>query len=235
VNALEVEGLTLVAGSFSLRDVSLTIGSGEYFVLMGRTGAGKSLLLKAICGLAGIAEGTIRIAGRDVTEKEPRSRDISYVPQDGGLFPHLSVLRNIIFPLTVRNVKKADAIGKVEGIIDQLQIEDLLSRSVSNLSGGERQKIALARALARRPALLVLDEPVCALDEPTRRHICCELRRVQKQFGVPTLHVCHSRDEAELVSDRVGIMRNGRMTATGGLKELANGDSLPAVWKLLLA
>jgi ABC-type Fe3+/spermidine/putrescine transport system ATPase subunit len=209
MNALEVVDLTLHAGSFAVQNVSLTVGEGEYFVLMGMTGSGKSLLLKAVCGLAQVSGGRVRLHNRDVTTLEARLRKIGYVPQDGGLFPHLDVLRNVIFPLTVAGVKRAAA------------------------RGGERQKVALARALARQPELLVLDEPVCALDEPTRRDTCRELRRVQKEFGVATVHVCHSRDEAALVSDRVGVMCEGRLLDVGTLEDLATGSDHVAVQRLL--
>jgi molybdate/tungstate transport system ATP-binding protein len=233
MNALEVVDLTLRAGSFAVQEVSFTVGEGEYFVLMGMTGSGKSLLLKAVCGLARIARGRVTLHRRDVTALEARFRNIGYVPQDGGLFPHLNVLRNILFPLTVAGLKPAPARAAVEGIVACLGLERLLARSVAYLSGGERQKVALARALARQPELLVLDEPVCALDEPTRRDTCRELRRVQKEFGVATVHVCHSRDEAALVSDRVGVMCEGRLLETGTLEELTAHSDHGAVQRLL--
>ncbi len=233
MNALEVVDLTLHAGSFAVQNISLAVSEGEYFVLMGMTGSGKSLLLKAVCGLTQISQGRVRLHGRDITALEARFRNIGYVPQDGGLFPHLDVLRNILFPLTVAGMKPAAARSAVEGIVSSLGLEKLLVRSVAYLSGGERQKVALARALARKPELLVLDEPVCALDEPTRRDTCRELRRVQKEFGVATVHVCHSRDEAALVSDRVGVMCEGRLLDIGTLEELATGSEHGAVQRLL--
>ncbi len=233
MNALEIMDLSLRAGSFAVQDVSFAVGEGEYFVLMGMTGSGKSLLLKAVCGLTQVARGRVRLHSRDITALEARFRHIGYVPQDGGLFPHLDVLRNITFPLTVAGVKRAAARSAVEEIVTSLALEKLLARSVAYLSGGERQKVALARALARRPELLVLDEPVCALDEPTRRDTCRELRRVQKEFGVATVHVCHSRDEAALVSDRVGVMCEGRLLDVGTLQGLATGSGHAAVQRLL--
>jgi ABC-type sugar transport system ATPase subunit len=233
MNALEVIDLNLRAGSFAVQDVSFAVGEGEYFVLMGMTGSGKSLLLKAVCGLTQVTRGRVRLHNRDITALEARCRGIGYVPQDGGLFPHLDVLRNIIFPLTVAGMKRAAARAAVEEIVASLALEKLLARSVAYLSGGERQKVALARALARRPELLVLDEPVCALDEPTRRDTCRALRRVQKEFGVATVHVCHSRDEAVLVSDRVGVMCEGRLLDIGTLAELTTASKHAAVQRLL--
>lgn len=232
MKALEIKNLSMTAGNFRVGEISLAVEEGEYFVLMGMTGSGKSLLLKAVCGLALIDAGSIRIHERDVTELESRFRNIGYVPQDGGLFPHLSVMENITFSLRLAGVKANDAAAQVESVVESLKIDYLLKRTIRNLSGGERQKVALARALARKPEILVLDEPVCALDEPTRRDICRELRRVQKEFGVATLHVCHSRDEAELVSDRVGVMSAGKLIDVGNLKELATGSEHAAVQRL---
>lgn len=232
MKALEISNLSMQAGNFRVEGINLAIDEGEYFVLMGMTGSGKSLLLKAVCGLAQIKAGTVKINGRDVTALESRFRNIGYVPQDGGLFPHLSVTENIVFSQTLVGVRPADAVKQVAEIVEYLNIGYLLNRSIPNLSGGERQKVSLARALARKPEILVLDEPVCALDEPTRRDICRELCRVQKEFGVATLHVCHSRDEAELVSDRVGVMSAGKLIDVGTLKELATGSEHVAVQRL---
>ena len=234
MKALTVENMTLKAGSFSLDHVSLDIEQGEYFVLMGMTGTGKSLLLKAVCGLASIETGRILINGHDVTAKEPRFRRIGYVPQNGGLFPHLDVRSNIRFPMSLKHDDAGAAELKYEAIVEHLKIGALLDRSVSNLSGGEQQKVALARALATRPELLVLDEPVCALDEPTRYEICQDLCEAQKEFGVATLHVCHSLEEAELVSDRIGIMDGGQLIASGTLSELSESEQSDSVSKLFM-
>jgi len=234
MKALTVEKLTLKAGSFSLGTVSLNIEQGEYFVLMGMTGTGKSLFLKAVCGLARIATCRILINGHDVTDKEPRFRNIGYVPQNGGLFPHLNVRANIRFPMSLKAEKTDEAEREYARIVKYLKVEALLDRSVVNLSGGEQQKVALARALTTGPELLVLDEPVCALDEPTRYEICHDLCRAQKEFGVATLHVCHSLEEAELVSDRIGIMDGGQLIATGTLSELSGSEQSDSVRKLFV-
>lgn len=232
MNALELKAVTLQAGSFRVESVDLSVGADEYFTLMGRTGSGKSLLLKAICGLARIESGNIRLEGREISKLEPRFRDIGYVPQDGGLFPHLDVLSNIVFPLTVRGTKSRVAAKQVQELVELLGIDYLLKRATTSLSGGERQKVALARALARRPKLLILDEPVCALDEPARYEICTELIRVQKQFGVATLHVCHSRDEALQVANRIGVMQDGKLVETGTYQTLSTESAHPAVQRL---
>ena len=172
MNALDVQGLSMQVGNFRIGELSLSIPEGEYFTLMGHTGSGKSLFLKAICGLARIETGRILIHDEDVTLLEPRFRGVGYVPQDGGLFPHLNVLRNIIFPLTVRGVSVKQAVQETAETIDTLGLSELLDRATNGLSGGERQKVALARALACRPRLLILDEPVCSLDEPAQTTGC---------------------------------------------------------------
>ena len=232
MNALEVQGLTMRVGNFSVGELSLAIPEGEYFTLMGHTGSGKSLFLKAICGLAQIEAGRILICEEEVTALEPRFRGIGYVPQDGGLFPHLNVLKNIIFPLTVRGASTEKATQETVEIIETLGIGYLLDRATTGLSGGERQKVALARALSCRPRLLILDEPVCSLDEPARYEICGELCRMQKKFNVATLHVCHSRAEAEQVSDRVGVMHDGQLIEVGILDQLLNESGHEAVQRL---
>lgn len=206
MTGLHVEKLCLRAGRFELRDFSLEIEGHKYFVLMGRNGTGKSLLLKAICGLIEIDSGRITLNGRDITDEEPRSRNIGYVPQNTALFPHLDVRCNILFPLRIAGMGKHEAAAKMEPLVENLGIGPLLDRSVINLSGGERQRVALARALVREPQLLVLDEPVSALDEEARRDTCLMLKRVQSEFKITTIHVCHNRVEAELVSDEIHFM-----------------------------
>ena len=230
---LSINNLCLRAGNFRVRNVALEVGASEYFVLMGQTGSGKSLLVKAVCGLIRAESGRVIIDDRDVTDDEPRRRRVGYVPQDSGLFPHLNVEGNLVFSLRARGMRRGRAVGKVAPIIESLGIGDLLKRSTVNLSGGETQKVALGRALASDPALLVLDEPVSALDEPTRREICGVLRRVQRQFGVSTIHVCHSLGEARSVADRVGIMHAGRLVQTGEIDELAANPANDAVARLV--
>ena len=230
---LRLRDVTLRAGRFRLHPVSLTVAAGDYFVLMGPTGSGKSLLVQAVCGLVRIESGSIAIDGKDVTAAEPRFRRVGYVPQTAGLFPHLSVARNITFGLEVRGTGRRQALRKVAPIVQRLGVGHLMGRSTVNLSGGETQKVALARALACDPKLLMLDEPVSALDEPTRREICPLLNQVQRQFGVATVHVCHSREEAAALADRVGVMSAGRLVQTGSLADLAAHPAEEAVRRLL--
>ncbi|HUT02171.1 MAG TPA: ATP-binding cassette domain-containing protein [Phycisphaerae bacterium] len=230
---IHVRDISLQAGTFVMEEVSLRVAPGEYFMLMGQTGSGKSLLIKTICGLVRPAAGSVHIDGQDVTRAEPRLRNIGYMPQDCGLFPHLNVIRNVVFSLRARGVGRSEAARTAQPLIDMLGIDHLRRRRCEGLSGGERQKVALARALAGEPKVLLLDEPVSALDEPTRREVCAELRQVQRHLGIATIHVCHSLEEARSVGDRVGIMHAGRVHQTGTVEELSANPRTDAVARLM--
>jgi len=232
---IRMRNVTFRAGDFTVRDVSLDVPSSEYFALLGPNGSGKTLLVNCLCGLIRAERGTIEVNGRDVTRAEPRLRRIGYVPQDYGLFPHMNVARNVTFPLRARGAPHAAALRDVRGVIETLSLERLLGRDTVTLSGGERQKVALARALAVRPDLLLLDEPVSALDGPTRAEVLEELRHVQREFAVTTIHVCHSTDEARAVADRAGIMIDGCLVQTGPLDAMMRAPANEAVARLLEA
>ena len=230
---IEASNLSLQAGTFRVQDVSLHVGDGEYFVLMGATGSGKSLLVKCLCGLVRAETGRILVDGRDVTDLEPRARRVGYLPQEYALFPHLSVARNITFARRARGDSHARALRDARPVVEMLGLAALLDRRPETLSGGEQQRVALARALASRPRLLVLDEPVSALDEPTRREVCEELRRVEREFRLATIHICHNTEEAQALADRVGIMDAGRLVQSGPLDELRARPASRAVARLL--
>ena len=217
---LKIRDLALQAGEFRVDVAALDVAAGEYFVLLGPNGCGKTLLLSCLAGLLRAERGTVLVAGQDVTLLEPRRRHIGYVPQDYGLFPHMDVARNITFALRVRGTAHAAALERLTPLIDLLGLRRLLAHWPLTLSGGERQKVSLARALAIQPALLLLDEPVSALDWPTRAEVLEQLRRVQKELAVTTIHVCHSPDEAMAVADRAGVMIGGRLAQAGPLEEL---------------
>lgn len=219
---IEIENIGVKIENFSLKDISLNINRGEYFALMGPTGAGKSVLVKAICGLIRIDSGKIRIFGRDVTALEPGKRKIGYVPQHSGLFPHLNVRQNLEFAINLKGKhRKAQDTSGISQIIEALDLKPLLTRKVDGLSGGERQKVALGRALAAEPELLILDEPVSALDEVARRKVCEEIMNIHKSFNITTVHICHNLDEANTVASRIGIINDGRFVASGSFKELS--------------
>jgi ABC-type sugar transport system ATPase subunit len=215
MNGIELRNVTLLAGDFQVSDVTFAVPAGEYFILMGHTGSGKSLLMKAICGVRPIQSGSIFIGGRDVTRLQPRARRIGYVPQDSGLFPHLDVRANLGFALDLIGRGEKEWKVVVDSMAEELGIVSLLGRRVGGLSGGERQKVAIARALTREPRVLLLDEPVSAVDEATRDDICNLLERVHREHNLTTIHICHNRVEADRLGDRVGVMSNGVFASKG--------------------
>ena len=219
---INVTDLTYNVGDFQLDNISLEIADGEYFVLLGKPGSGKSVFLECICGLNRISSGKIEIAGADVTFAEPRDRGIGYVPQDYALFPTKLVRDNIIFGLHVRAIPRAEIENRLDSIVEFLNINYLLDRSIHGLSGGEQQKVALARALIVQPEVLLLDEPVSALDEAMRETVCMELKHIQQETGTTMIHVCHSFEETRIVADRVGILRSGQLAQVGTPDEVFN-------------
>lgn len=208
---MSVEHLTVRAGAFTLADLSFRVETGEYAVLMGRTGCGKTSLLEAICGLRHVSAGRILCRGDDVTHWDPADRHVGYVPQDLALFPTFSVREHLEFALRIRRSAPALIKQRVDDLAELLGITGLLARSITGLSGGERQRVALGRALAFEPTVLLLDEPLSALDEVTRRELYGLLKTMQTRTGVTTLHVTHNREEAAALADRIFALESGRL------------------------
>ena len=204
--------IAVKAGDFSLDGISFHVESGEYAVMMGPTGRGKTTILESICGLRAIANGRILVRGRDVTDASPADREIGYVPQDLALFSTLNVRQHLEFALRLRKQPSTVIADRVDELSEVLGIEHLLSRSVDGLSGGESQRVALGRALSFRPAVLLLDEPLSALDETTRYEMHDLLRKVKENSQVTTLHVTHSVDDAEALADRRLTLANGQIS-----------------------
>lgn len=208
---IAVEQLSVHAGQFAIRDVSFEVASGQYAILMGRTGSGKTTLLEALTGLKRISSGRILLGSVDVTRLKPAERNIGYVPQDGALFPTMSVRQNLGFALTIRGWSWRQEKERVEELSKLLEIGHLLDRSPRGLSGGERQRVALGRALAFRPETLCLDEPLSALDHHTREQIMGLLKRVQRETGVTVIHVTHGIQEAQALGEVVLRMTSGQL------------------------
>ncbi len=198
---IELDNVGIDAGKFSLRHLTLVIPSGKYAVLMGRTGQGKTTMLEAICGLRPIASGRIRIDGNDVSKWSPSDRGIGYVPQDLALFPTFTVREHFAFALRLRNMPREQIRARVIELAEMLRVEPLLDRGVGKLSGGEAQRVAIGRALSFRPSVLLLDEPLSALDEETRYAMYESLRQVQKASQVTTLHITHNSADAAALAD----------------------------------
>jgi molybdate/tungstate transport system ATP-binding protein len=208
---IRLEDVTIRAGAFSICDVSLEVPAHRYGVLMGQTGSGKTTLLEAICGLRRLHSGRITLGGRDVTALKVAQRGIGYVPQDRALFPTMSVREHLAFALTIRKWDREAIQMRVSELAEMLAIAPLLDRGVTSLSGGEAQRVALGRALAHRPSVLLLDEPLSALDEETRSQMTDLLRSVQHETGVTVLHVTHSAREAERLAQQLFILAKGRL------------------------
>ena len=232
---LQVEGLETVAGNFRLRSVTLTAPSGSYGVLLGPPGSGKSVLVETICGLRAPTAGRILIDGTDVTGSEARDRRVGYVPQDYVLFPTKTVADNIAFGLRSRGVGRSDALAQIRWVVDLLHIDHLLDRWPATLSGGEQQRVALARALAIKPRLLLLDEPVSALDEALRERVCRDLRHFQRELHITTIHISHNLEEALAVSDWAAILDHGELQQCGPMGELLRRPANQMVARFLRA
>ena len=206
-------------GAFSIENVTLEVPTGEYGVLMGKTGSGKTTLLEAICGLRHVAEGKIRLMDRDVTGLKPAARGVGYVPQDMALFSTLTVRDHLEFALVVRRWSRSAIDARVDELAQLLGIGHLLRRRPKGLSGGEAQRVALGRAIAMRPEVLLFDEPLSALDDDTRQEMYDLLRLVRRQMTVTVLHVTHNRAEAECLADRMFELN------AGAVRTIPNGKS----------
>ncbi len=217
---IEVENLRLELPSFVLKDINLRANSGSYFILVGPSGSGKTVLLETIAGLHRIARGTIRIGGKDVTSLEPERRNIGMVYQDCALFPHLTVAENIAFGLKVRRKPSSLISYELDRVAELLDITHLLSRKPQNLSGGEKQKVALARALVINPKVLLLDEPLGALDPQTREGIRREIIKVHRELGITIVHVTHDFEEAISMGTHAAVIGEGSIRQVGSPDEI---------------
>jgi len=217
---IEVKNLFVDLGDFTLKDFSLKINEGEYMVVLGPTGAGKTVFLESIAGLYPITSGQIWLRGKDVTRMQPEERHISIVYQDHALFPHFSVKNNVIFGLKMQKLKKQDIEPRLDWVVKLLGIDHLLHRKPDTLSGGEKQKVALARAIITRPNVLLVDEPFSALDPETREAMQYELQQLHRTLKVTTIHVTHDFEEAIALGDRVAVIGEGILKQVGTPREI---------------
>ncbi len=217
---IQIKNLHVDLKGFRLQDINLSVSEGEYFIVLGPTGAGKTVLLESIAGLYPIKSGEIWLRGKEVTRLEPEKRGISIVYQDHALFPHLSVKDNIVFGLKLRKQTKSETEAALDWIAMLLDISHLLNRKPDTLSGGEQQKVALARALIIKPEVLLLDEPLSALDPETREGVQKELRQLHNQLKVTTIHVTHDFEEAIALGDHIAVLGEGCIKQVGTPEEI---------------
>lgn len=217
---ISVKNLHVDLGDFVLNDINLTVDKGEYFIILGPTGAGKTVLLESIAGLYPIKSGEIWLKGKQVTRVAPEKRGISIVYQDHVLFPHLSVKDNIVFGLRLQKRARQEVETTLDKVAKLLNISHLLHRKPDTLSGGERQKVALARALSIQPQVLLLDEPLSALDPENRESVQRELRQIHNQLKVTTIHVTHDFEEAIALGERIAVLGEGYVKQIGTPEEV---------------
>jgi ABC-type sugar transport system ATPase subunit len=217
---IEVKNLSINLGEFYLKNINMSVNDREYFVILGPTGAGKTILIECIAGLRHIKQGEIRLNGENVTRLPPEQRNIAYVPQDYVLFPFLNVVNNITFGLKQAKWPKDKIEERAKEIASLMGITHLLERDTISLSGGEKQRVALARALAPSPKILLMDEPLSALDLQTSRYLRFELQRIHRELGITTIHITHNQIEAEELADRIAILNAGEINQVGSVEEI---------------
>lgn len=216
---LSIQNLSSNIGDFSLKNINLDIQDNEYFILLGQSGSGKTMLLETIAGLNSCS-GKILFKGKDISLVATEKRDIGFVYQDFALFPNLNVEENIRFSSRYKKIE--DAENLFEDIVGFLKLENLLSRDTKDLSGGEKQRVAIARALFSRPKILLLDEPLSAIDPTFRNAIMKSLKDIHRKYGVITIHVTHNFREASYLADKIAIIMNGEIKQVGDAKKILN-------------
>ena len=204
----------------ALDDVSIRINQGEFFTLLGPSGCGKTTLLRLIAGFETPTSGTILLDGVDITHLPPNKRPVNTVFQSYALFPHLTVAQNIAFGLEMLGQARSVVAGRVARMLALVKLESLAGRRVSQLSGGQQQRVALARALAPQPKVLLLDEPLSALDLQLRKEMQIELKRLQVETGITFVFVTHDQEEALTMSDRIGVMSAGKLQQVGSPRDI---------------
>jgi len=226
---IEILNVTCRVGTFRLSPVHLTLRTGEYWILLGPTGSGKSVLLSLIAGLMYPDTGRIVKDGTDITRLIPERRGFSMMVQDFALFPNMSVFENIAFPMKIRHRPGNEVKRAVTEMAERTGIRPLLKRGIAGLSGGEKQRVALARALIVKPDLLLLDEPLSALDRVTKRELQKELRAIHQQMAVPIVHVTHDFEEGLYLGNRMAVMHGGRFVQQGTPEEISSRPADPLV------
>ncbi|MEG1448805.1 MAG: ATP-binding cassette domain-containing protein [Oscillospiraceae bacterium] len=208
---LRIKNLCVDIGDFSLQNIDISLSKGEHLVLLGASGSGKTLLLETIAGRYSPSKGEIYINGENITSKSPEERGIGFVYQNHELFPHFSVFENIAFPLKLKKLPKKYVHQHTMEIIQSLKIEHIANRGVLELSGGEKQRVSIGRALASSPRLLFLDEPLSALDYVTKQRIKQTIKDICEKYNMTVIHVTHDISEALFFANKIGIVAGGQI------------------------
>ena len=230
---LNIKNLKLNLGEFQLNNISFDVNPNEYFILLGPSGSGKTVLLETIAGLYKPDSGKILFNGLNLSKLTPEQRNIGFVYQQYELFPHMTVEQNIGFGLKIRKIDKNIVKSKLYKLAELFNIGHLLKRSPKNLSGGEKQRVALARALIISPDILLLDEPLSALDPLNREMLKNEFKKIHANFNTTIIHVTHDLNEALYLADRIGIMYNGELLQVGSKEEIIQNPSCDYILKFL--
>lgn len=217
---IRITGLNILLETFKIKDLNLLIEDGEFHILLGPTGSGKTIILESIVGLRKITDGIIAINENEIQHLPPEKRLISYVPQDLALFPHMTVMENILYGVKAQKLNLAEYDSYIKSLIDSVMIGHLLDRTPLRLSGGEKQRVALVRALAPKPKLLMLDEPLSSLDPGLRKEIQKLLLHLHKTFNLTILHVTHDFEESYFLGEKLSIIINGKIEQQGSKKEV---------------
>ena len=219
--AVSVDHVVKRYGSVTaLHGVSLDIRENEFFTLLGPSGCGKTTLLRAIAGFEDVTEGHIRLKGQDLVDQPPFKRPVNTVFQQYALFPHMSVTENVMFGLLRKSWSRQEAERRAQDVLELVQLSDFAKRKPGQLSGGQQQRVALARALAPRPEVLLLDEPLSALDLKLRQAVRMELKAIQRETGIAFIFVTHDQEEALTMSDRIAVMSAGHVQQVGSPREI---------------
>ncbi|MDD2162373.1 ABC transporter ATP-binding protein [Pseudomonas sp. MIL19] len=218
---LSIQGLHKSYGATSIfSDINCEIAKGEFITLLGPSGCGKSTLLRCVAGLTGVNGGQILLDGEDLVPVAPQKRGIGMVFQSYALFPNMTVQQNVAFGLRMQKVKGSEAEQRVKEVLELVELNDFANRYPPQLSGGQCQRVALARSLVTRPRLLLLDEPLSALDARIRKHLREQIRNIQQELGLTTIFVTHDQEEALVMSDRIFLMNGGKIVQSGDAETL---------------
>ena len=217
-----------------VKNLSLEVKANETLMLMGASGSGKSTLLLTLLGIIAPSIGKVFLNDEDITDFAIESRNIGYLPQDYGLFPHLNVIENVSYGLRIRGMQKKEYESVAQEMLELVELKKYAKKTTKELSGGQRQRVGLARALAIKPKLLLLDEPLSNIDQVTKMDVAKELKELFKKLEIPIIIVTHNREDALLLAESLAIMIDGKIEQTGTIKEILKTPKTPFIKKLLM-